>query len=235
MDYNGYMKVHYDTIGYFNGFNSDNPSVIGRIASLLTNALTTRPDCKLLPLPKLIMIVLDDDVIKTIGDYSKNVTKAFARILNYIMTEYDRAVATFKESLPAKCVCTEGFPSFLSIKPPSHDKFINNSLHYKSNKALDEAVPLHPNMYTLELKKVWDSKDLNLYHEAQHFTVSGFKAYWEADDKTTRYLDSVILKKNDWKVSQKMHKRTGFIKNEQFRWQNPRLNQLNVPGHREYK
>ena len=88
---------------------------------------------------------------------------------------------------------------------------------------------MHANVYTLALKKVWDEKDKNLF--MSRFTAEGYKYYWEAVDKTIRYFDSVILKKNDKWKKQKMGggNNTRGMSNsigsqkDKFRWQNPNL------------
>ena len=61
--------------------------------------------------------------------------------------------------------------------------------------------------------------DTNLYSD--RFTTAGYKAYWEAIDKTIRYFDSVILKKNERMRTKSAH---NINKQELFKWQNPALN-----------
>ena len=60
IEYNSYVKAHYDTTGFFNSFISDNPSTISRLANLMTNALKKRigESRKMSPLPKLFIVVL---------------------------------------------------------------------------------------------------------------------------------------------------------------------------------
>ena len=182
---------------------------------------------KLLPLPKLIIIVPDDDIIKLISteDMVKGFSKPVSRLLNYLMTEYEWVVAVFKELLPACCVQSY-FPHFLWIQPPHHVNFKNNALRYKFNKCLDKVSKLHTNCSTLMLKKVWDPDNVDLYlKEQQRYTAEGFKAYWEAVDRTARYFDSIVLKKQDRKRFKKMNKASqGIGQKDRFRWQNPNLN-----------
>ena len=204
--------------GYFNHDNAvDNPSVVGRFASLLTNAVHRKSvggTGSLLPLPKLVIIVPDNNLVNAVGEnITQNVSKAYSRLLNYIMTEYDRCVAAFKENLPACCIKSPGYPSFLWIQPPRHKNFKDNSQRYKFNRCLEDVVDLHPNMFTLALKKGWDSEDTTLF--VDRFTSSGLKSYWEAVDKTIRYFDSVVLKKNDKK--QKKFKGQETSQKDKFR------------------
>ena len=117
-DYNSYIKAHFDVSGLFhsNVPNSLNPSVLARFASLMTNAVQSSFDGKLLPLPKLVVVVADDNLIQTISDSFQSVSKAYSRIINFIMTEFERCVASFKENLPARCIKNVGYPNFLWIQ-----------------------------------------------------------------------------------------------------------------------
>ena len=58
-------------------------------------------------------------------------------------------------------------------------------------------MKLHPQCFTLEINKVWDTTDLHLFLELKRFTTDGFRSYWGggAVNKTVRYFDSVILKR----------------------------------------
>ena len=201
VEYNGYVKAHYDTTGFFgNDFMCDNPSMLARMSNLLINAMECKFNGKLLPLPKIITVVPDDDFIKILNlpdgeDSDIGVTKPINRLLNFVMTEFERNVASFKEFLPAKCV-HHNFPQFLWIQAPLHQNFRNNNLRHKFNKSLEEVCKLYANTISLMLKKVWDPQNLNLYNgDTQCFSVQGYTDYWEAVDRTIRYFDLVVLKK----------------------------------------
>ena len=226
-DYNGYIKAHFNTTGFFNNFMADNPSVISRMANLLTFALSKKCDGKLLPLPRIIVVVPDNDLLRTMDGYTNELAKPFCRILNFIMTEYSRAVASYKENLPAKCVRTDS-PQFLWIQLPSHVNFRDNDIRYKFNKCLEEVAKMHQNVTTLVLKKVWDRKDCQLYLQSNKFSFDGYRACWEAVDKTVRCFHSVVLKKHDKRKTQRLNVSNSLDashgQKDQFRWQNPALN-----------
>ena len=247
-DYNNYTKANFDVHSFFNNFTSDNPSVISRFVNLLVSATkAVHQGQRPWPLPKIIIIVPDDDLIQILHESmnSKGLAKQFSRILNFIMTDYERSIASFKESLPAKCL-KQDYPNLLWIQAPIHDGFYNNPERHKFNRALDEVVKLHSNVYTLILKKVWDPKDPNLYvEEAHRFTAAGYQGYWEAVNKTIRYFDSVVLKNKgkkqkfatssgESKLKSYTHQKGGNnqkcrfdykkCNHDRFRWQNPDYN-----------
>ena len=65
VEYNGYVKANFDVSGYFgSSFLTDNPSLLSRLSNLLTQAFSCTFSGKLLPPPKLIIMVLDNDIIK---------------------------------------------------------------------------------------------------------------------------------------------------------------------------
>ena len=149
------------------------------------------------PLPKIIVVVVvaEDDILKAFAGETHGLSRPFSRVINHIMTEHSRNIASFKEFLPAKCHKVN-YPQILWIQLPEHDSFHNNDERYKFNKCLDEVSRLHPNVSTLALKKVWNAKNTNLFLEhSQRFTVEGLSVYWEAIDRTVRYFDSIVLKK----------------------------------------
>ena len=208
---------------------SDNPSVIGRMANLLNAALMGSKDKKgYNPLPKIIVIVPDQDIISCLDSEMSGLSKSYGRLVRFIMTEYERGVISFKENLPAKSK-KDGYPHFLWIQAPLHDKFPNNNERVKFNHSLEEACKLHCNMSTLELKKVWNIHDENLYSELQNkITSDGYIKYWDAVDKTVRYCDSVALKKKALKNSVFKPKQDftyvpNRSQNDKFRWHNPQI------------
>ena len=127
MEYNGYMKAHFDTRGFFNNFiSSDNPSLVGRMANLVVNAISSDSK-RIMPFLKIVVIVPDADLINCIKNVKHDITRHFGWIINHVMTELERAVSAFKEYLPVKSLKSD-YPHFLWIQPPYHDCFDNNSL-----------------------------------------------------------------------------------------------------------
>ena len=231
-EYNGYVKAHFDTYGFFpNPFTSDNPSMISRYSNLVSQAVQrNHVDKRLYPFPKLIVVVPDNDLIKDFADQHKGVSKLLTRILNYIMTEHSRAILAYKEHLPAKCL-RPGFPHILWIHAPLHDNFSDNSQRYKFNKSLDEVSKMHKDVSALMLKKVWDPTDDSLFlQHSRRYSTDGLNSYWEAVDHTVHYCDSIMLKKLQ-SVGRKAPKNNTAtdLKSDQkdrFKWKNPKYNDI---------
>ena len=220
-DYNSYTRAHFDVKGFFNNKFCDNPSVISRFSNLIVYAIQTIVSFNTqMPLPKLIVVVPDSDLLRTLPYDLDDLTKGYSRIINYIMTEHERNIASFKDYLPARCLKMD-YPHILWVQPPIHDNFPDNQERFKFDRALEEVAKLHSHVSTLMLKKVWNPKISTLFlSNSSRFTAEGFKNYWEAVDRTVHYCDSIVLKKMD-------KKKTSSAKTDQkdrFKWQNPRYN-----------
>ena len=213
----GYAKRNFDVTGFTSGAFKDNPSVICRFANLLNTAVTTAIGKRIYPLPKIIVIVPDEDILNSLKEREAGLSKGFSRLVKFIMTEYERNIASFKENLQNKSK-KEGYPHFLWISAPLHDKFINNAERIKFNIAVEDVAKIHSNVTSLELKKIWNPKDGSLVEHGK-LTNNGLKSYWEAVDKTVRYCDSVILKK---KFLKKL-KVPNQVQVDKFRWHNPKI------------
>ena len=218
-DFNSYIKSHFDVSGFFNNFMCENPSIMGRLANLLACAVSRFIERKQLPLPKLLVLVPDDDLVKTLADYQRGLATGYGKIINYVMTEFDRGIATYKENLPAKCLKLD-YPQMLWIQAPHHINFGNNVQREQYNKCLEEMCKLHSNTHTLALKKIWDPQDTALYLSSGRFSSEGYKLYWEAVDKTVRYFDSIVLKKCKKRKAQRQNAPHTFGQKDQFRWKN---------------
>ena len=238
----GYAKTHFDVSGYSHNSLSENTSVIGRLGNLMNNAIRAsviNKTGKILPLPKLIVVVPDDDIIKCFKDYEDSgLSTSYSRLVNYIMTEHERGIASFKENLPAKAR-KEFYPHILWILAPDHNNFKNNQERFKFNKSVEDSCRFHCNINCLELKKVWNNRDDGLFSkEFQRFTADGYKKYWEAVDRTIRYCDSVVLKGKREKITKKpvedRRNNAESCQNDRFRWMNPNI-RSDVDKFRSYK
>ena len=235
MNNEGYVKTHFDIYGFTNNMFSENPSVIARFANLMKVATEekTTTEKRIGPLPKLIVIVPENDIIKVLlaKNVTKGITKGLGRLVNFIMTEHERGISSFKENIPSKSR-REGYPHILWIIPPFHDSFSDNQERHKFSKCIEDAAKVHSNVSALELKKVWDPKDDALYvRDQRRFTTEGLKKYWEAVDRTVRYCDSVILKKwgkgnkkfGSGANSDEQKQLPNLCQKDKYRWQNPKF------------
>ena len=123
-------------------------------------------------------MVPDDDIISYFGKYKNGALEAYGKMINHIMIEWDRLIMTQKEFLPAKAKKAD-WPLIIWIKPPVHENFRNNVMRQKFTKALQNMAKFHDNTRVLQLKKIWDSHNNNLFiKECNRFTAEGTITYW---------------------------------------------------------
>lgn len=96
-------------------YKSHNKSVIGRI---LNNLIYTLNNCKA-NLPKLIVMVLDDDVAKNVSDMQGTQLKI---VTDWLLTECEKCIWVFKSQLLLKAV-KANYPHVLWLCPPMHKYF----------------------------------------------------------------------------------------------------------------
>ena len=187
----GYATLNYEVQCYSNNkFTTLNPNMISRLRNLMTRAINEQ-----ILLPKFIVVVPDDDIIKYLN-YSKfGMSEALGRLLNHIMVDYNHLLESQIEFLPRRS-CPNALPYIFWIQAPLHTNFSNNLARIKFNKSLETITQFHENIQALELKKGWEPENGNFYLlESRRFTADGLGAYWAAVDKTIRYADMIFIKK----------------------------------------
>ena len=141
------------------------------------------------------MVIPDDDLLNCITAKGKGYSEAIGEIIHKIMSEHNKYIDIQKDYLPSKCK-PHLYPQIYWIQPPLHVNFANNAVRPKFGKALENVVKHNENTHVLQLLKGWDSDDTNLYvYHNRRFTTSGFTSYWNAVDKTARYIDTIHMKK----------------------------------------
>ena len=185
-----YTKHHYDTAGYVNSMFSKDPNTVSRLRNLMVTAIA---EYKLLP--KFIVIVPDDNIIRCLNHSGDGISRNLTRLVKSIMEQHKKYLDIYKELLAVKSKRMD-FPRIIWIKAPIHENFHNNVERGKFNSCLNEVACNYDNVSVLKLKKVWDPMDKTLYfHESCRYTAEGYIKYWEAVDKTVKFCDTILLKK----------------------------------------
>ena len=92
----GYAISNYEVQDFSNNkFTTINPNMISRIRNLMAQAIKEQ-----VLLPKFIVIVPDDDIIKYVNFSNFGVSEAYGRLINHIMVEHNRLLETQMEFLP---------------------------------------------------------------------------------------------------------------------------------------
>ena len=162
-----YTTDNFKVAGFNNNkFGTNNPNAVSRIRNLMVRALKEQ-----VFLPKMIIIVVDDDIIRYLNFYNFGMSEAFGKLINHIMVEHNRILEAYLEYLPKRAIPPGGeLPQIFWIAPPLHTNFANNSVRNKFTKALNTMAKFHSNVHVLELKKGWEFENGNFYlHEHRWF------------------------------------------------------------------
>ena len=152
-------------------YHSHNHSTMGRILNCLINALNEHNT-----LPKLIVVVLDDDIAATFEKSGKqDIPQQLHRVTRWLVWQFDRAIKTYNDYLPVKSK-KFGTPHVLWISPPMHIYFgdYNNQLRVEQGLCLSEIIKTFKFMSSLQMLKVWDHEDHNAFiKDSYRFTAEG--------------------------------------------------------------
>ena len=171
-------------------YKSNNPSKLARICNALTHAIN---GC--IRLPQLVLVVLEDDVIKDVTTRDEYLLKDFTRRVKWLMSEFRKTMDASKDAVQANAKMLNQ-PSFVWILPTKHKNFINNYPRRKFGQAIETAAKLTDNVAALRLVQNWDYEDGNLYLcEQQRFTSDGKAEFWRAVDKTVEYYDTKYVER----------------------------------------
>ena len=233
----GYVRDNYDVLGKLsNKFMSNDPNLISRLRSLLVDAMQ-----KQVILPRYVVMVLDDDILKFLGLEAKaGVAKAIGRILNEIMTDTRKLIQRQKEYLEKKSK-REMFPQVVWIEAPYHQNYQNNDLRQIYNEVLNKVAQFNEDVTVLQLKKIWDHENGRLFlADSSRYTAQGYATYWAAIDCTLRFMDTILIDKilNKSKKSQKKERAKSSGKpplrgNNKFKWQSESYKKAKKPKRRE--
>ena len=163
-------------------YNSNNPSLLARLRNQLSMAIN-----KYCLLPKIILIVLDRDVINLVKVDNFGMSLIFGSLIDWIAREFDRMVQAQKDRLPNRAVLID-HPKFIWMAPPLNINFFDNKQRDKFSKALANVVNFHPDMTTMHLVKGLNYGDSSIFvKEAKRFSNEGLAKYWSSIDSAVEH------------------------------------------------
>ena len=128
-------------------YSSNNPSLLSRLRNQLINAINEN-----VLLPKIILVVLDRDVINIVKTDDFGLSLIFGTVLDWLARKYTRQVESQKSRLLSRSV-KQDYPKFIWMAAPLNINFNDNKQRDKFNKALINVVNFHPDMTVMRLVK----------------------------------------------------------------------------------
>ena len=112
-----YMKEQFEVTGFMNDKSSSlDTNTLSRFRNNFVGAVTDQP-----VLPKFVVIVPDNDIMKYVWYHKDDVQDGYVRLLKWLMLQYNCMVASVKEDLPTKAKKANE-PIFIWIEPLQHDR-----------------------------------------------------------------------------------------------------------------
>ena len=163
-------------------------------------------------LPKLIVLVLDDDIIEYIDYEGQGLSTLIGMCVEWLCKEFEYLVKLAKKALPAKAV-RDGYPQIYWVAPPHH-KFLDNHLRTKMTNVLEVALKDFKDIRLIRMKEKWNYNNDEMVNSYGQFTEYGWCTYWSSVDAAVKF---------------NLNKREIYLAN-QIRQSNKMGNQNNVRG-----
>ena len=190
---NAYANQHFEvTIAAGDKYNCSIPNILARMKSALVEVLNNS-----INIPKIIMLVPENDIIKDVGISDKSLAEEHYReYIKYFLQTTMEVINTFKQLLP-EAAKRPGWPKLVIITPTIHRNYseIESIQRAAFASVLDEQARKLPDTWALRLLQVWDKNNLNIVRrDTGNITNEGYTIFWKAVDRTVRFTDKKILK-----------------------------------------
>ena len=113
-------------------------------------------------MPRIIVIVLEDELTKNINVPESQMNKDYTRRIKWLMSEYRKIIDTIKDYIPQNAK-TESEPKLVWIIPSRHKNYPDNLQRKKFGHMLENQAKFQENTMALRLVQRWDYEDGNLY------------------------------------------------------------------------
>ena len=181
--------------------NSGFRTTIARVRNCLANALSEI----VTPLPKIIFVMLEDDVIKDVKD-NNGLPHIYGRCVEWLHHEIRKLLAAHNDLLPQNAR-RETYVTW--VLPSRHMNYSNDGKRELFADCIESVVELHnERSFAMGIKQNWDPYDPSIYlYECQRFTSEGLSRLWRAFDRTVWYANVWVNKTEHRKVTEMNNQR----------------------------
>ena len=169
----------------------NNRSSCKNILSRFLNSFTNTYNMHI-TIPKWVVIVVEDDIIKTLKPENLD---DFKRVTDFLMSTFEKIIRSVTDDLPFKANKYQ-WPHLLFIEPTLHQNFKNNNARKMMIECLHKSALTHDRTVVLPLKsKDWTYSNPELFNPSRlAHSHNGFKAFWQSFDHTVRFADVKLMR-----------------------------------------
>ena len=183
-----YAKTHMDVhILHGRRDNTENP--ISRLLNALITAFRSKAH-----LPKLIMIILEDDIIRYTGYNDYGVTALYGRLINFLSMEIVKIVDAYKKEIFPQKAVNQNWPQIVWVPPTMHANYHNsdNTLRKKFSNELDLQIDNQQYMHVIRFAN-WKFDDYPLVGRYDHrMSQIGVSHFWNEVDMLIKHVNTVF-------------------------------------------
>ena len=179
--------MHFETTAFCTGratANIRNPLV------RVHNALVTGMQ-RTATLPKMIVVVLEDDIIRHLNHNDYGATEMFGKVISYLELQLQNSILDLKALMPRKAKRV-GCPHIVWIAPSIHQRYENNNLRKKFGNELETQLRGKPYTSVLRLRQVWDPNN-NAFVTTGDLSSLGQHKLWDSIDRSIAFADRLIF------------------------------------------
>ena len=187
-----YMKTNYDVVPFMDkSYTSNVCSILARTINHLVKAINTHTK-----LPKVIIFVMDDDIIRATKPPEKRAMLVYTEMMKWLFGRIERKIEERKDQLPMKAKCKE-YPKIYWVEAKQHKYFENNVFRRKMNSVIQSLTSTFTSIRIMKMKKHWNFDDANLFKH-NRFSSTGLAKYWMSVDSGLEYNDNYKREKADY-------------------------------------
>ena len=197
---NLYTITHFEARVASGSASSTNRNAVSRLRNCVVNCYNATQK-----IPKWIVIIVENDLIKFLKYTEYAVTDAYEAVLNWIFDELKEVRDEIRKRLPFKTK-KNGWPYYLWIEPTMHKSYSDLVQRRAFLESLRKVSSGHNESITLPLQQGWDDNNEDLFMERERrYSTLSVRTFWTALDKTVMFADMRMLR-NHSKTLQEVFK-----------------------------
>ena len=182
-------------------FGSSFLTTVARVRNTVARALIEI----VTPLPKVLFVMLEDDVIKEVkasrdpavresfNNQQEDLIHIFGRNVEWLFHEIRKLISAHNDALPNRA---RGDTTVVWVLPSRHMNYANDNLRGMFGACIQNLVEIHnENNLALSLRQNWDPHDPSIFFfESQRYSTEGLNRFWKSFDRLVWYANVIINK-----------------------------------------